>query len=63
VPDGHAEPSKTADSDTDVTDVQAGLRSILELTLDIRRELTAVKELLEQAIAKTKPHTPRAIAR
>ena len=57
VPDGHAEPSKTADSDTDVTDVQAGLRSILELIRDIRRELTDVKELLEQAVAMT---TPRA---
>jgi hypothetical protein len=55
VPDVHTEPSKTADSGTDVTDVQAGLRSILELIRDIRRELTEVKELLEQAIAKTAP--------
>jgi len=57
VPDGYVEPSKDADGGMDVADVQAGLRSMLELIRDIRRELTAVAELLEQAVAKT---TPRA---
>ena len=57
MPDGYVEPSKDADGGMDVADVQAGLRSMLELIRDIRRELTAVAELLEQAVAMT---TPRA---
>ncbi len=55
MPDRYAEPSKDADGGTYMVDIQVGLRSILELIRDIRREMTEVAELLEQAKA-----TPRA---